>query len=743
MQLQDFLYRLDGVRQHGEQYDATCPACNHKNKLYVKAGNDGRLLIDCKHGCAKKEIVAAMGLTMSDLFPAKDTAQKPSVISTRRHVYEDENGKPVARKTIQKLSNGDKRTVWERMENGVYQKGLRGYKPPLYHLPALLSDPQNTVFLVEGEKDVETMERMGFLATSSPNGAGSPLAKSHIEQLRNRAVVILADNDETGEKHAKRTAEQLFYKTASVRVIASKALLPELKPKGDVSDIAEQIGEAETKQRINRLVRENPPMQAAQALKSISFDLPAFIYEEHGRRRVNPALLAKAFRDRQKFLLVKSEGQEKPWFYLYEGGVYRLQSYGEVHGVLKEMIRAFDESIVKMTDVKSAFDDLLAERKAIVSADELNTDETVINFQNGLLDLTTMQMKPHDPAIYSTVQLPCVYDPNASEPKRFQAFLHDLTDGNENVEKLLLQFMGVTISNVFGYRTKKGLFLFGEGNTGKSVFRNLLIDFVGKENTYTIGIERMEDRFSLGKAFGKRLLGDSDMSFMKAKEMKHFKMLTGGDPVSFERKGIDRMDAIYRGVILFCTNQMPMFGGDKGDHVYNRMIPVPCHNVIPPEKQDRYLLEKMKEEYPGIVNLALIGLRQVIENGYAYDVPKQSQAALETYKVRNSSARSFYMACCVLRANITGGTDSATVSKVYAIYKEYCKDNGLFIENKKDFETDIAAHLGVPPDSLKDHKKIGWIYKDFTLSIETKETYWQLYGADRTPLPHMNWQSDD
>ena len=179
----------------------------------------------------------------------------------------------------------------------------------------------------------------------------------------------------------------------------------------------------------------------------------------------------------------------------------------------------------------------------------------------------------------------------------------------------------------------------------------------------------MEDRFSLAGGFGKRLIGDSDMSFMRAKEMKNFKMLTGGDPVSFERKHVDRMDATFRGVVLFCTNQLPLFGGDKGDHVYNRMIPVPCHNVIPPEKQDKHLLEKLKAEYPGIVNLALIGLRQVIENGYAYNVPEQSRNALEKYKVQNSSARMFFESCCVMRANVKSDGDSATVSKVYAIYQ--------------------------------------------------------------------------
>ena len=407
------------------------------------------------------------------------------------------------------------------------------------------------------------------------------------------------------------------------------------------------------------------------------------------------------------------------------------------------MISGFDESLVKMSDVEQAFKNLQAEYKAIISADKLNENETVINFQNGLLNHETMELEEHNPAILSTVQLPCAYDPNAPEPKQFKAFLHDLTEGDKDVETLLLQFIGLTISNVFGYRAKTGMFLFGEGNTGKSVFHNLLIDLVGKQNAFTVGIEKMDERFTLAGAFGKRLIGDSDMSFMKAKEIKNFKMITGGDPVSFERKGVDRIDAIYRGVVLFCTNQMPLFGGDKGDHVYDRMIPVPCHNVIPPKKQDKYLLEKLKAEYPGIVNLALIGLQQLKENDYDFKLPEKSKAALEKYKVRNSSARSFFEACCVMRADYKSGEDNCTVSKVYAIYKKWCADNGLYSESKKDFDRDIAIHLDISADDLKEHKRTGWFYKPFTLSIETKESYKQIYGYDMTPMPQSGSESDN
>ena len=437
-----------------------------------------------------------------------------------------------------------------------------------------------------------------------------------------------------------------------------------------------------------------------------------------GKPRVNPALLALSFRETYPYLLVRSETQEKTWFYLYENGVYKLKTAGEVRGILKYMVAQFDESAVQMRDIRLAYDDVTSEPDAMVPPEALNRAEGLVFFQNGFLDLETMRLLPHRADLYSTVMLPCDYDPDAPKPERFLQFLDDLTGGDAPTKKLLLQFMGVTLSSMFGYRMKQALFLYGPGNTGKSVFRNLLIDLLGEENTFTVGIDEMEKPFALAGAFGKRMIGDSDLSFLNTKEMNNFKKLTGGDRMVFERKGIDRMHAVYRGTVLYCTNRLPRFGGDKGSHVYDRIIPVPCERVIAPEQQDKRLLKK------------LAGAKQVIQNGYRYDIPPRSRAARQAYQAQNSSPLSFYESCCVLRRDARKAKDSATVSKVYAVYQAWCKDNGLFSEPRRVFEEEIAAALETTPEEMKKKSMTGIIYEPFTLSIETKEAYRRIYGTD-------------
>lgn len=89
----------------------------------------------------------------------------------------------------------------------------------------------NTVFVVEGEKDVDNLAALGFVATCNVEGAGSWTTDLN-EHFRGCTVFILSDNDEPGRNHAQKVARNLHSIAESVRVVN----LPDLPPKGDVSD---------------------------------------------------------------------------------------------------------------------------------------------------------------------------------------------------------------------------------------------------------------------------------------------------------------------------------------------------------------------------------------------------------------------------------------------------------------------------------------------------------------------------
>lgn len=76
------LGRLDGVARSGNSFKALCPVHGDKTpSLSVKEGDDGRVLLHCFSGCRVEEIIAAMGLNMSDLFADGKTQRHGSKIA--------------------------------------------------------------------------------------------------------------------------------------------------------------------------------------------------------------------------------------------------------------------------------------------------------------------------------------------------------------------------------------------------------------------------------------------------------------------------------------------------------------------------------------------------------------------------------------------------------------------------------------------------------------------------------------
>ena len=163
--------------------------------------------------------------------------------------------------------------------------------------------------------------------------------------------------------------------------------------------------------------------------------------------------------------------------------------------------------------------------------------------------------------------------------------LFTLTSGDKAIENLLLEFMGVCLSNVKGHRMKKALFMVGKGDTGKSQLKALTERLLGSGNFIGMDLKEIESRFGTANIYNKRLAGSSDMSFMTVGELRIFKQCTGGDSIFAEYKGQNGFEFIYKGLFWFCMNRLPKFGGDDGQWVYDRIMQVNCNHIVPKDKQ--------------------------------------------------------------------------------------------------------------------------------------------------------------
>jgi putative DNA primase/helicase len=230
--IQLVLSKLPDAKQAGtSRWTARCPAHDDRRpSLSVARGTDGTVLLKCHGGCATPAIVAALGLTMSDLFAGANgkpppttgpatgskgttymTAQAAVAALEKRHgrpsaiwTYHDATGQPVGVVVRWDRADGTKDIRPVSRFRGGWRVGGMPAPCPLYGLPKLLAG-EEPVVVVEGEKAADAGGAIGLLTTTSPHGAQAA-GKADWTPLAGREVRILPDNDAPGEAYAARVA---------------------------------------------------------------------------------------------------------------------------------------------------------------------------------------------------------------------------------------------------------------------------------------------------------------------------------------------------------------------------------------------------------------------------------------------------------------------------------------------------------------------------------------------------------
>lgn len=148
------------------------------------------------------------------------------------YFYYDADGVHVY--TVKKFRTADGNKTYRPFLPNANKAGLGDVEKIPYNLPQLLKRADATVYVVEGEKDVNSLTAAGLLSTCNSGGAGN-WYETMTAALVGRDVIVLPDNDKAGRKHAQTVVAALQGKAASVKVVE----LPGLPERGDVSDYLE------------------------------------------------------------------------------------------------------------------------------------------------------------------------------------------------------------------------------------------------------------------------------------------------------------------------------------------------------------------------------------------------------------------------------------------------------------------------------------------------------------------------
>jgi putative DNA primase/helicase len=232
-----------------------CPCHADQNpSLSISEGSTGKILVKCFAGCSNPAVIDELKARDLWRFQNGDRlhVQNPRIVAT--YDYEDAHGQllfQVVRKEPGK--DGKNKDFQQRRPDGEggWIWNVEGVPRVPYRLPEVLR--ADTVFIVEGEKDSDSLVRIGLTATCNPGGAGKWRALYN-PHFQGKAVAILPDNDGPGRAHAQKVAQQLHCIASSIKVVE----LPG-PPKSDVSDWLKVGG---TVEQLQALVEAAPEWRA-------------------------------------------------------------------------------------------------------------------------------------------------------------------------------------------------------------------------------------------------------------------------------------------------------------------------------------------------------------------------------------------------------------------------------------------------------------------------------------------------
>jgi P4 family phage/plasmid primase-like protien len=246
-----------------------------------------------------------------------------------------------------------------------------------------------------------------------------------------------------------------------------------------------------------------------------------------------------------------------------------------------------------------------------------------INVKNGILNITTRHLRPHDPAFLSTVRIPVAYDPEATCPE-WDKFVS--TTFPEDTQVLAYELPADLMTPERSIQ--KSILLIGEGSNGKSTYLTAVSNFVGSTNIVGLSLQKMEsDRFSASRLLSKlaNICPDLPSSHLAGTSM--FKAVTGGDAINAEYKYRESFEFRPFVRLVFSANQVPR-SEDASHAFFRRWLVVPFDRTfedgeqIPRQELDARLSDP--RELSGVLNRALNALPSLRQNGFTESASMQA-----------------------------------------------------------------------------------------------------------------------
>lgn len=289
---------------------------------------------------------------------------------------------------------------------------------------------------------------------------------------------------------------------------------------------------------------------------------------------------------------------------------------------------------------------------------QIKSDE--IPFRNGVLSLSSMNMRPHRRDDYLDRTIPFEWDPDAECPT-WERCLQEWIDAEK--QRALQEYAGYILLPHTLW--KKALVLYGESDTGKSRVTDVLVNMVGQRYVSCIALDQMDDSRKLAPLRGAAINLVSDLKESTILADGGFKALVSGDPMEIDPKY--EAQEIYRPTakVVVATNNLPRVN-DRTLAVYNRLLILHFDRVFHVERQDRSLAGKLARETPGVLVWAVEGAQRLAASGGTFSAVASSSAIVADYRDEQNPVIGF-----LTERTVSDESSRSRVSDLHRAYMEW------------------------------------------------------------------------
>jgi putative DNA primase/helicase len=556
----------------------------------------------------------------------------------------------------------------------------KGIRQVLYRLPQLIAAVKagKRIVNTEGERDANTAVKLGYDATTNPGGVGK-WRKDYDEFFRGADVVIIADNDDKGQAFAQEKAQRLVRIAAHVRVVTFAQ-----------KDLSEWVAAGGTREQLDAVIERTEEFKETEPedlLPSPYF--PMFVARVFvGEHCLHDGVMTLRYwrggwwqwRRSHWSEREKDEVEAMLWVFT-EYANYRIDG----------KIASWAPNAKKINDVFKALAAVVFLAPEVDQPTWLDGREsgTIVAVANGLLNVETRELIPHNPQFFNYAAVPFDYDKDAPRPEEWHKFLNALWPNDPASANVLGEWFGYVISGRLDLQ--KIFVMVGPTRGGRGVIARIETALIGKDNVAGPTLTSFGEPFGLQPLVGKSLAIISDARSGGGKDssivVERMLSISGEDALDINRKNRGYWHGKLGVRLHVISNELPRFADASGAIIGRLVVLLTTESWL--GREDLDLERKLRRELSGILNFALDGLQRLtVDNKNKFTRLKAADEAIQQMRDLASPVGAFVREKCRLG---TGDEYEVEVDTLYDIHKTWRVGNDYRRIDKGKFGRDLKA----------------------------------------------------